>query len=138
MGFVLILVFFLYCSPIAARYADDLGKVMKKNLLVGQVATLARDMEKLFDHGVSLDQNGGLRDSQAYQNLLNNVNEDGSIGGSTTGPQIMKSMKTGLASVGGSEGFVGSNLTGSQKIVLEQMLGEFEEPKSLNAKNVSC
>jgi hypothetical protein len=122
-----------------ARYANDLAKVMKKNLLIGQVAALARDMEKLYDHGVTFDSHA-FGDSKVYKNLLANNDEEGSVNESTTGPQVMKSVKSGLNDVtGGSEGFVGSGLTGSQKIELNQLLGAFEEPQSVNSKNVrSC
>jgi hypothetical protein len=119
-----------------ARYANDLAKVMKKNLLIGQVAALARDMEKLYDRGVAFDSHA-FGDTQAYKSLLTNANEEGSVT-STTGPEIMKSAKSGLHDVtGGSEGFVGSSLTGSQILELNQLLGAFEEPRSVNSKNVS-
>jgi hypothetical protein len=123
----------------AARYADDLAKVMKKNLLIGQVAALARDMEKLYDHGVAFDSHA-FGDSKVYKSLLANADEEGSTNESMTGPQAMKSAKSGLNDVaGGSEGFVGSGLTGSQKMELNQLLGAFEEPQSVNSKNVrSC
>jgi hypothetical protein len=120
-----------------ARYAGDLAKVMKKNLLIGQVAALARDIEKLHDHGVAFESNA-FGDSKVYKSLLTDVNEEGSVGESTTGPQVMKSAKSGLNGVAGGSGrFVGSGLTGSQKLELDQLLGTFEEPKSLNSKNVS-
>jgi hypothetical protein len=123
---------------IVARYADDLAKVMKKNLLIGQVATLARDMEKLYDHGVAFDSHA-FGDSKVYKSLLANADEEGSTNESMTGPQVMKSAKSGLNDVaGGSEGFVGSGLTGSQKLELNQLLGAFEEPQSVNSKNVSA
>jgi hypothetical protein len=120
-----------------ARYANDLAKVMKKNLLIGQVAALARDMEKLYDHGVAFDSHA-FGDSKVYKSLLANADEEGSGNESMTGPQAMKSAKSGLNDVaGGSEGFVGSGLTGSQKMELNQLLGAFEEPQSVNSKNVS-
>ena len=120
-----------------ARYANDLAKVMKKNLLIGQVAALARDMEKLFDHGVVFESNV-FGDSKVYKSLLANADEEGSVSESMTGPQAMKSARSGLIDVaGGSGGFVGSGLTGSQKLELNQLLGAFEEPKSVNSKNVS-
>jgi hypothetical protein len=122
---------------VIARYADDLAKVMKKNLLIGQVAALAREMEKLYDHGVAFESNA-FGDSTVYKSLLTNVNEEGSVSESMTGPQAMKSAKSGLNDVaGGSGGFVGSGLTGSQKLELNQLLGAFEEPKAVNSKNVS-
>jgi hypothetical protein len=96
---------------------------MKKNLLIGQVAALARDMEKLYDHGVVFESNA-FGDSKVYKSLLTDVNEEGSVSESTTGPQVMG-------------GFVGSGLTGSQKLELNQLLGTFEEPKSVKSKNVS-
>jgi hypothetical protein len=120
-----------------ARYANDLAKVMKKNLLIGQVAALARDMEKLYDHGVAFDSHA-FGDSKVYKSLLANADEEGSTNESMTGPQAMKSARSGLNDVaGGSEGFVGSGLTGSQKMELNQLLGAFEEPQSVNSKNVS-
>jgi hypothetical protein len=120
-----------------ARYASVLAKVMQKNLLIGQVAALARDMERLYDHGVAFDSHA-FGDSQAYKNLLTNANEEGSVNESTTGPEVMKSAKSGLNDMtGGSGGFVGSGLTGSQKLELNQLLGAFEEPQRLNSKNVS-
>jgi hypothetical protein len=110
---------------------------MKKNLLIGQVATLARDMEKLYDHGVAFDSHA-FGDSKVYKSLLANADEEGSTNESMTGPQVMKSAKSGLNDVAGeSEGFVGSGLTGSQKLELNQLLGAFEEPQSVNSKNVS-
>lgn len=118
---------------VVARYADELTMVMKKNLLVGQVATLARDMEKLLTDGDGGNINGGLRGSDAYTRMLKNVNEDGSVSGA------MRSMKSGLSGLTlTGANFVGSDLTGSQKIELEQLLGTFEEPTSVRSKDVSC
>jgi hypothetical protein len=120
-----------------ARYASVLAKVMKKNLLIGQVAALARDMDRLYDHGVAFDSHA-FGDSQAYKNVLTNANEEVSVNESTTGPEAMKSAKSGFNDeTGGSGGFVGSGLTGSQTQELNQLLGAFEEPQSLNSKNVS-
>jgi hypothetical protein len=122
---------------LVARYANDLTKVMKKNLLIGQVAALARDIEKLYDHGVAFDSHA-FGDSKVYKNLLTDANEDGTVNESTTGPQVMKSARSGLNDVSGdSGGFVGSGLTGSQKLELNQLLGAFEEPQSVSSKNVS-
>lgn len=120
-----------------ARYANDLAKVMKKNLLIGQVAALARDMEKLYGHGVAFNSHA-FGDSKVYKGLLANADQEGSANGSMTGPQVMKSAKSGLNdTVGETEGFVGSGLTGSQQMELNQLLGAFEEPQSFNSKNVS-
>jgi hypothetical protein len=122
---------------ITAQYANDLTRVMKKNLLIGQVAALARDMEKLFDNGVNFESHA-LGDSQVYRSLLTAVNEEGSVGESATGPQVMKSMKAGLSDVTAGAGGIGASaLSDSQKLELNQLLGAFEEPRSVNSKNVS-
>jgi hypothetical protein len=75
---------------ITAQYANDLTRVMKKNLLIGQVAALAR------------------------------------------------AMKAGLSDVTAGAGGIGASaLSDSQKLELNQLLGAFEEPRSVNSKNVS-
>lgn len=109
---------------------------MKKNLLIGTVATLAREMEHLYEQG---DMDGGrrFRGSKGYQDLLSQATEeDASSAGATSKVQ---SAIDELKELDGGDGkFVGCNLTGSMQEQLEQALGEWEEPEMVHAQDVSC
>lgn len=109
---------------------------MENNLLIGQVATLARDIEKLCDAGKSMNTHDIVA-SDAYETLLATADEESSTGESSTGPNALKTMKSGINGLTGENDFVGSNLTGSHKIALEKALGDFEEPRSRDSKDVS-
>jgi hypothetical protein len=110
---------------------------MKKNLLIGKVAALGRDMEKLYSQGRQLGS-AAFGDSDIYNSLLSNIDDEGSAGESMTGPQILRSMKGGLSSMSTTGILLSSDITGSQQVKISQLLGAFEEPESVDSQNVSC
>ena len=128
---------FLFASDIHSdRYAADLAKIMKKSLLIGQVSSLARELE---DHnaasGVKMDARA-IRASSGYLNLLSESAEEEAS--TSTAPSKVQSAIEDLKEMDEGDGnFVGADLTDSQRMVLEQALGAWEEPEMADKKNVS-
>ena len=101
------------------RYADDLAKVMKKTILVGQVASLARDMEYF---GYELDD-FDVHHDDVYDRAMKH--------------DEAASTRTGLDSVGQrSMGAMTKNLNESMRAKVNEMLGAWEEPKAARINNV--
>ncbi|GKY96897.1 hypothetical protein MPSEU_000648700 [Mayamaea pseudoterrestris] len=108
------------------RYAEDLTSLMKKSLIIGQVASLARDKEELglqthdfgFDVGrydMQDDANGdnGSKSSNASRDYVRSPSKG-------AGPSI--------ASAGGGSLMQQANLSSIQKIRINELLGAWEEP----------
>jgi hypothetical protein len=98
------------------RYAEDLARVMKKSLLVSQVANLARDIE-LF--GIDLNDFGLAPDQYT-------LCEEGSSTGKS------------LRNVEGGNIFTGINFSASQTVKINELLGAWEEPEIANEKDDSA
>lgn len=110
---------------------------MNKILLIGQVATLAREIENLSQQG-KMSSGSPLNDpQQQYQDFFSvGTEEDGSAAKPTSKVQ---SAITGLKELDGGDGqFVGCDLTGSMQTHIEEVLGEWEEPELVHARDVSC
>jgi hypothetical protein len=107
------------------RYANDLAVIMRKALLVGQIATLARDMEK-YDFSMN---DYHVEHSVAYKKTMEqNVAElDGgeSVG---SGGNASKSQRSILAST--------VDYNASIRVKINEVLGAWEEPTLLDKSNV--
>jgi len=113
---------------------------MKKNLLIGNVATLAREMEHLYEEG-DMDVGRRFKGSKGYQDLLSETAEEdaSSAAASAAATSKVQSAIDELKELDGGDGkFVGCNLTGSMQEQLERALGEWEEPEMVHAQDVSC
>jgi hypothetical protein len=117
------------------RYATDLAALMKKVLLIGQLAALAKDIEyygyKLSDFG--LQQHDVLTRSMNYD--VEDENEE-----ELSRPSLKKSNSLGALSLVGSEQVFGlkKDFSGSStRIKIEKLLGAWEEPKEIRNSDVS-
>jgi hypothetical protein len=114
-------------------YAEDLTAVMKKSLLIGQVASLARDKEEL---GLQLDdfeidvrrynmQDDDAKDEEGSKTSCNS-REGKQSPNKSAGPSV--------ASNGGSL-MQKANLSSIQKIRINELLGAWEEPGVARGKD---
>lgn len=108
----------LRASHETERYGDDLAKVMKKSVLIGQVATLARDIEKsnidLCDFGV-VDSSQYVLDETASGQSTRNLSADDGMRGNILAGMDLSSRRARVA----------------------ELLGEWDEPEMLGKKAVS-
>jgi hypothetical protein len=120
-------------SQYIAQYADKLAIVMKKILLISQVASLGRDFEK----------NVGIRGNNmeaphvdGLDGLLNYSADDGSLDGRSSGrPSVLGNSNERAAMDSKSRVIdpddrnpLTGSLNSSQKIRIVQLLGAWEEP----------
>jgi len=114
-----------------SRYAQDLKDVMEKALLVGQVATLARDME-MYHFQIDLEK------SEAYDKTMRRYNgEEASSKRSNlaSSRQTLKSAGSGLTVDAEKGTFTGSDLTDSIRVKINELLGAWEEPETVDHRN---
>ena len=110
------------------RYAEDLTAVMKKSLLIGQVAALARDKESM---GFELEDLG--LDIRTYDDHDETHNDEGSKG--STSARDAASPRHGAAAGGLMQQ---ANLSSFQKIRINELLGAWEEPDATNGKDAEA
>lgn len=104
---------------------------MKKSLLIGQVASLARDKEEL---GLQLDDLG--LDIRHYEMHEENRDDDGSKA-SIMSKEVASPSKGAVpsaASVGGGSLIQHANMSSIQKIRINELLGAWEEPDVSSTK----
>jgi hypothetical protein len=114
------------------RYAEDLTTVMKKSLLIGQVAGLARDKESL---GYELEDLG-LEVGQYEVN--DDTNEDDASKTSLNAGDTVKSPLQNFGpstSTGGGGLMQQATLSSFQKVRINELLGAWEEPDIVNGKD---
>ena len=127
-----------------SRYAEDLAKVMKDALLIGNVATLARDMEQL---GMELDdfEVDTLRKTFAIR-VADGESDDGESDGSTSFARQEGGKTRSSKNFASNRSNLYSQDTGGRpmvatfsqkKEIINQLLGNWEEPESLTKMNVS-
>jgi hypothetical protein len=125
-----------------ARYSQDLAKVMKKALLIGKVASVSWELEqsrRVSDCGVV----------EGIASSFVTANSDDASHASGGGSPLPSSMRKRLESVGSvahssvagtSHGDDANNLSFSMsdRIRLNKLLGEWEEPDTVDRSLVSC
>ncbi|GKY98944.1 hypothetical protein MPSEU_000850200 [Mayamaea pseudoterrestris] len=109
------------------RYAEDLTTVMKKSLLIGQVAALARDKEAL---GYEMEDLGLDMGRYALDE------EEGSKGSDVAGnsPRHVRGPSVTSGGAGSNTLMQQANLSSIQKIRIAELLGAWEEPDFGNAQ----
>lgn len=121
-----------------SRYAGELEEVMRKALLIGQVATLARDLEK---QRFILDD-FGIEQSNTYNDILITQPGDASQDDSNLrGPTALNSAKSSasVATVTDQRDkkLLNFDLNRSQRMKINELLGEWEEPQLTGTNAVS-
>jgi len=115
-----------------SRYMNDLKKIMRKALLIGQVATLARDMER---YDLDMTCFGDIQ-GREYEDAIDTGLDDGTTASAEkAGPNVLRSMRSGMKSDGSTHTLI--DLTTSQRAKINELLGEWEEPKAVDDKDVS-
>lgn len=117
------------------RYADDLTAAMKKSLLIGQVAGLARDKEAL---GLDLG-NLGI-DVKSYCVYHDEPGSNASVG-SHGALEVATSPKSGVTNEGTTKKdkmVQQANLSSEQKIRIDELLGAWEEPDTTHGKDMEA
>ena len=113
------------------RYAQDLTTVMKKSLLIGQVAALARDKEEL---GLRLEDFG--LDVGHYDMNDETQNDEGSKASIHSREYLRSASQGPVASTASDGGSLvqKANMSSIQKIRINELLGAWEEPDFSSGK----
>ena len=112
------------------RYADELAKVIQNALYVGQVATLARDLELLSGRAAGDEQKEKIRA------LVTAVGEHNQKAATTTASNDESSILGDASKTTAQDNiFQGADMAEMQREKLEEILGAFEEPERVNASH---
>jgi Mechanosensitive ion channel len=108
----------------AGRFAQDLSKILRKALLIGQVAGLALDIEKYKVRTTSIT----LEQSELYDRALEETSEDADKADASASGNVGGTTSAVIDNAEAHNTISGADITGSIRVKIDEALGAWEDP----------